>query len=211
MGAAWFVDGGYANKAWQRVAGEDRLDYSRFRAEVEKDAGEKVGDAYYFNCDNDPPSAAQNGFHRYLRSASPRGPGLRVKLYWLQSKQMYWPMAIGGGPVSHPQTGEPYIQKTQKAVDVGLAFHLMRSYSKVGWNKLYLVAGDGDFHEVIQHLVENENVSVVVVGNADSLSGELAPYVDLVEFDGIRDDVKRLNSAPEVHGFGVGETESEIE
>ena len=205
MGTAWFVDGGYANKAWKSVAGEDRLDYSRFREEIEKDAGEKIGDAYYFNCDNDPPSAGQNAFHRYLRSAPPRGPGLRVKLYWLQSKQLYWPHVMGGGPVLHPDTGEPYIQKTQKAVDVGLAFHLMRSFSKVGWKKLYLVAGDGDFHEVIQHLVENENVTVIVVGTADSLSGELAPYVDLVEFDGIIDDVKRLNSAPPHAAFHTEE------
>jgi uncharacterized LabA/DUF88 family protein len=68
----------------------------------------------------------------------------------------------------------------------------MRSYSKIGWKKLYLVAGDGDFHEIIQHLVENENVSVTIIGGEKSVSGEIIPYVDLVELSGIVEDVKRI-------------------
>ena len=191
MSTAWFVDGGYALKAWSAVAGSDRMDYAALRCELEKHGGESIGDAYYFNCDNDPPSAAQDGFHKFLRSVPPRGPGLRAKLYWLQNKQLYWPKAMGGQPVMHPDTGEPYIQKTQKAVDVGLAFHLIRSFSKVGWNRLYLLAGDGDFHEVVQHLVENENVRVVIVGTSGTISGELAPYAEILDFTDIKDALIR--------------------
>lgn len=186
MGTSWFVDGGYALKTWQSVAGYDRMDYSLLRAEIEDDAGEAIGDAYYFNCDNDPPSAGQDGFHRVLSSAPPRGAGLRVKLYWLKTKAHEWPTHMGGGPILHPDSGKQYVTKTQKAVDVGLAFHLMRSFSKLGWDKLYLVAGDGDFSEVIQHLVENENVSVTVIGTKGSVSGELEPYVRIVDFAEIR-------------------------
>lgn len=191
MGVAWFVDGGYANKAWQSVSGQDRMDYSLLRKEIEKDAEEAIGDAYYFNCDNDPPSAGQTAFHRFLSSPAPRGAGLRMKLYWLQTRAHEWPNRMGGGPILHPLTGEQYITKTQKAVDVGLAFHLIRSFSKRGWKKLYLVAGDGDFSEVVQHLVENENVAVTVLGTTSSISGELAPYVRIVDFADIRDSVAR--------------------
>lgn len=186
MSVAWFVDGGYARKAWQSVAGMDRMDFALLRAEIEKDAGEAIGDAYYFDCDNDPPSAGQNAFHRFLSSPPPRGAGLRVKLYWLQTKAHEWPNFMGGGAILHPTSGEQYITKSQKAVDVGLAFHLIRSFSKRAWDKLYLVAGDGDFSEVIQHLVENEDVEVTVIGTSSSVSGELAPYVRIVEFDQIR-------------------------
>jgi uncharacterized LabA/DUF88 family protein len=92
----------------------------------------------------------------------------------------------------HPTTGEAYIQKTLKGVDVGLSFHLMRSYSKRGWKKLYLMAGDGDFHEVIQHLVENEDVHVTLIGTNDSISGQLAPYADnVVDFGEIKSKVVR--------------------
>jgi uncharacterized LabA/DUF88 family protein len=198
MGTAWFVDGAYALKAWGRVsAREERLDYSLLRAEIEDDAGEQIGDAYYFSCDNDPPSAAQSAFHRYLASPAPKGAGLRVKLYWLQSHALHWPKRMGGEPVVHPDTEEAFVQKTQKGVDVGLAFHLMRSYSKRGWKKLYLVGGDGDFHEVIQHLVENEDVHVTLIGTADSISGQLAPYADnVVDFAEIKDKVLRSVGGP---------------
>jgi hypothetical protein len=191
LSTAWFVDGGYANKAWASAAGYSRMDYTLLRSEIEKHAGEVIGDAYYFNCDNDPPSAGQDGFHRFLKSAPPRGPGLRVKLYWLQSKQLFWPNSMGREPVIHPTTGENYIQKTQKAVDVSLAFHLMRSFSKIGWRKLYLVAGDGDFHEVVQHLVENENVHLTIIGTSDSISSELAPYGDIWEFADMQQALER--------------------
>ena len=194
MTVAWFVDGGYALKAWNSVSGGARMDYSLLRAKVEEDAGEKIGDAYYFNCDNDPPSVAQNGFHNFLRSPPPRGAGMGVKLYWLQTTRHEWPRHMGSGPILHPVSGEQYITKTQKAVDVGLAFHLMRSFLKVRWGKLYLVAGDGDFHEVVQHLVENEGVHVTVMGTPASISGEIAPFVRIVNFAEIRDDIMRATA-----------------
>lgn len=193
-GTAWFVDAGYANKAWQSVAGYSRMDYALLRTEIEKDAGEPIGDAYYFNCDNDPPSSGQNAFHRFLSALPPRGAGLRVKLYWLQTKAHEWPNHMGGGPILHPDSGEQYITKAQKAVDVGLAFHMMRSFSKRAWDKLYLVAGDGDFSEVIQHLVENENVAVTLIGTPSSVSGELAPYVRIVDLADIQHSITRTGA-----------------
>lgn len=193
VGTAWFVDGGYAHKAWQSVAGQDRMDYLLLRKEIEDDADEAIGDAYFFNCDNDPPSAGQNSFHRFLGSTPPHGAGLRVKLYWLQTKVHDWPAHMGGGPILHPQSGEQYVTKTQKAVDVSLAFHLMCSFSQRGWDKLYLVAGDGDFSVVIKHLVENENVAVTVIGTTRSVSVELAPYVKIVDFADIRDSITRAS------------------
>ena len=50
--------------------------------------------------------------------------------------------------------------------------------------KLFLAAGDGDFHEVVQHLVENEGVSVILIGALGTISTELRPYASaLVEID----------------------------
>ena len=195
MVAAWFVDGGYALSAWNAVSNGARMDYGLLRAQIEADAGEEIGDAYYFNCDSDPPNHAQTGFHTFLQSPPPRGAGMRVKLYWLQTKYHEWPPHMGGGPILHPVSGEQYITRTQKAVDVGLAFHLMRSFSKVGWDKLYLIAGDGDFHEVVQHLVENEGVRVTVIGTPKSISGEIAAFVRIVDFGSIRDEIMRPPTA----------------
>jgi uncharacterized LabA/DUF88 family protein len=181
MTAAWFVDGAYAYKTWQALHRQDRLDFVRLRKELENTfldtaAGERIEDAYYFNADPEPPTSRQNAFHNALAYPPPGGPGLRVKLYWLQKRPLFWPAHMGGSPVVHPQSGEQYEVTQQKAVDVGLAFHLMRSFAKRGWKKLFLVAGDADFHEAIQHLVEHEDVDLILVGSMNSISEELRPY-----------------------------------
>jgi uncharacterized LabA/DUF88 family protein len=115
-----------------------------------------------------------------------------VKLYWLYKKKLFWPQKFGGGPVVHPTTGEQFELVQQKAVDVGLAFHLMRSYSRKQWKKLLLAAGDADFHEVVQHLVESENVSLILVGSMDTISEDLRPYASaVVELSKEADNVAR--------------------
>lgn len=115
-----------------------------------------------------------------------------MKLYWLQKKQLWWPESMGGEAVVHPKTGQQYELVQQKAVDVGLAFHLMRSYGNRKWKKLFLAAGDGDFHEVIQHLVENENVDVVLIGTVNSINDELRPYArDIFKLDERAGEISR--------------------
>ena len=59
---------------------------------------------------------------------------------------------------------------------MGLVFHLTRSFLKRGWKKLVLAGGDGDFHEPVQSLVENENVELYIVGTMGSISQDLRPY-----------------------------------
>jgi len=180
MTAALFIDGSYLYKVARQH--QFNVDYKKLRPYLEnefcdtRDAGDKICEAYYFNADNDPPTAKANSFHKQLTLPPPQGPGLRVKLYWLSRKQLFWPETMGGGQVIHPTTKEPFTLIQQKGVDVGLAFNLMRSFQNKGWNKLFLAAGDGDFHEVVQHLVENESVSLILIGNSSSVSSELMPY-----------------------------------
>jgi uncharacterized LabA/DUF88 family protein len=191
MDAAWFVDGAYAMKCWNNLRRTDRLDYLKLRTLLES-SGEKIGDAYYFNADPEPPTAKQNAFHNALQFPPPGGPGLRVKLYWLQEKELYWPAHMGGGPVLHPTTGEHYKQTVQKAVDVGLAFHLMRSFAKRKWDTLYFFAGDADFYEAVQNLVEYEDVNLVLIGTLQTISQELRPYArNVIELDKVAAQISR--------------------
>jgi uncharacterized LabA/DUF88 family protein len=198
----WFVDGAYLFRCWLGLNTGDLLDYMKLRQFLESEycdaaVGEKVTEAYYFNADPDPPTARQNAFHNALAYPPPNGPGLRVKLYWLQRKPLFWPTGMGGGPVVHPTSGEQYELTQQKAVDVGLAFHLMKSFARKGWTKLFLGAGDGDFHEVVQHLVENENVSVFLIGTMNSISEELRPYAtEIIELGKIAATISRPRLAP---------------
>ena len=190
--SAWFIDGAYLYKVWQGLKRADRLDYLKLRQYLESTFATGIDDAYYFNSDPDVASAKQNAFHSALAHRPPDGPGLRVKLYWLQKKALFWPTSWGGGPVLHPETGRHFELIQQKAVDVGLAFHLMRSHGHRNWRTLFLAAGDSDFHEVVQHLVENEGVQLILVGSEQTISGELLPYARaVVKVREIADEIAR--------------------
>jgi len=170
MSIGLFIDGAYVWKVFQ-----DRISYKKLRDHVEHDLGDDVDEGYFFNADEDPPRAQK--LHNALAYPPPGGPGLRVKIYWLQKKLLYWPKSLGGTPVVHPEDETiQYELKEQKAVDVGLAFHLIRSFSKRHWTKLVLAAGDGDFHEPVQYLVETENVDLFLVGSVATISETLRPY-----------------------------------
>jgi uncharacterized LabA/DUF88 family protein len=191
-GSAWFIDGSYLFKVWQGLHRTDKLDYLKLRNHLESTFQVQIEDAYYFNADPDPPTAKMNAFHSALSYPPPGGPGIRVKLYWLQERLLNWPTAWGGGPVLHPQNGQQFKLIQQKSVDVSLAFHLMRSYGHRKWRTLFFAAGDSDFHEAIQHLVEHEDVNVILIGTTSSISGELMPYArTVVRIDEVADDISR--------------------
>ena len=197
MSAAWFVDGEYLNQIWRNLNRGDNLDYVKLRQHLEAnflDAAlqERIEDAYYFNADQDPPTARTNAYHNALAYPPPGGPGLRVKLEWLSRKQLFWPRGMGGGPVLHPTSGQQYEQIQQKAVDVSLAFHLTLSYSNRKWRKLFFAAGDGDFKTPIQYLVEFMNVDLFLIGTMATISEELRPYARaIVKIDELADKIAR--------------------
>lgn len=170
MSIGLFIDGSFVYKSYP-----SQIDYLKLRNLIETELGDKIDEAYYFNSDDDPPKATK--FNNYLTAPPPNGPGFRLKIYWLSKKKLFWPQSLGGYPVLHPDDSTiQYEQAQQKGVDVGLAYHMVRSYYKRHWTKLVLCAGDGDFHEPVQNLVESENVDLYLVGSLRSISSELRPY-----------------------------------
>jgi len=165
-----FIDGAYVWNVYP-----DKINYAALRGYIEAKLNDQVDEGYFFNADDDPPKAQK--LHNALAYPPPNGPGLRVKIYWLQKKLLYWPKHLGGDPVMHPTIPDVhYEQRMQKAVDVGLTFHMVRSFHKRHWNKLVLAAGDGDFHEPVQSLVEGENVELYLIGSVNTISEQLRPY-----------------------------------
>ncbi|WP_269533589.1 NYN domain-containing protein [Chitinimonas sp. BJYL2] len=179
MSIGLFIDGAYAYKAF----GREKINYLELRKLIEEDLADTVDEGYFFNADDN--QAMSSKLHNALSFPYPKGPGLRVKNYWVQKKQLYWPNHLGGGPVTHPE--QPHINyeiTTQKAVDVGLVYHMTRSFHKRKWSKLVLFAGDGDFHEPVQNLVEYENVDLYLIGSLNSIADVLRPYARrIIEVD----------------------------
>ena len=170
MAIALFVDGYFAYMCYQ----PRKLDFLKLRMYVENDLNDSIDEAYYF-C-SEPKDPGVRKFFNALSLPPPKGPGFRLKKYWTREIELHWPAKLGGKKVIHQELGVPYIQTQQKAVDVGLAYHLGRSFSKRKWDKLVLFAGDADFHEPVQHLVEYENVDLYLVGTLGRISEYLRGY-----------------------------------
>jgi len=178
MSIGWFVDGSFVYKCYP-----GQIDYTKLRIKIEEELSDTIDEGYFFNSDDDPPKAT--AFNHYLTLPPPKGPGLRLKIYWLSKKKLYWPQHLGGQPVIHPDDPSMHYElRQQKGVDVGLAFHMIRSFHKRHWTKLVLCAGDGDFHEPVQNLVESENIDLYLVGSMESISSELRSYAKgILEID----------------------------
>lgn len=178
--AAWFIDGSYVFKTWRSLHRPGKFNYTKLRQHLETTFHAAIEDAYYFDAGVESWTAGTNAFHTALSCPPPAGPGIRVKLYWTERKLLTWPEHWGGGPVVHPQNGQQFELRVQRAVDVGLTVHLMRSYANRKWRRLFLAAGDADFCEVVRNLVEVEDVELILIGTMDSISTELMPYARAV-------------------------------
>src|SRR5215217_4268022 len=92
MSIGFFVDGAYVSMSF-----EGMVDYRKVRRFLEAELKDEVDEAYYFNATDRDVSPKVERFHNALAYPPPHGPGLRVKLYWLQTSLLHWPKAMGGG------------------------------------------------------------------------------------------------------------------
>jgi len=169
-----FIDGAYAYRVMERR----KINFLELRYVIEEALNDEMDEGYYFNSDDSQTLAER--LHNALTYQPPLGPGLRVKVYGMKRISLFWPDKT---PVVHPTKHYQYELKVQKAVDVGLVYHLIRSYSKRHWSQLALVAGDGDFHEPIQDLVEHEGVKLHLFGSVNTISSGLRPYGQIYEIN----------------------------
>ena len=169
-----FIDGAYA----YRVMEKRKINFLALRKIIEESLDDTMDEGYYFNADDSQALAER--LHNALTYQPPQGPGLRVKVYTMKKISLYWPDKT---PVIHPTKHYQYELKVQKAVDVGLVYHMIRSYTKRHWDQLVLVAGDGDFHEPVQDLVEHEGVKLHIFGSINTISSGLRPYGKIYEMN----------------------------
>jgi uncharacterized LabA/DUF88 family protein len=191
MSIGLFIDGAYLSNTGKGV-----IDFVKLREEIEAELKDTIDDGYFFDAPHDQSKSEK--FYSFLTLPPPHGPGLRTKIYWLDKKKLFWPPHLGGKPVIHPDPPHSqYEQTTQKAVDVGLIYHMVRSYYNRKWKKLVLVAGDGDFHEPVQDLVESQNVDLYLVGTLKTISVKLRSYArTILEIDKepLRSKLQRSNT-----------------
>jgi uncharacterized LabA/DUF88 family protein len=155
---ALFIDGSYLWRCWQEV-GTGNIDFLKLRRALEIRLSDEVVERYYFD------AILGNGNSRAQQLAAIARAGFRVKARYRVAEETT--RAIGGETVRVLR---------QKGVDVGLALSIERSHARNNWDRLILAAGDADFSELVQDLVERRAVELTLVGLHDHISADLLPY-----------------------------------
>jgi uncharacterized LabA/DUF88 family protein len=164
----WIVDGAYLyNFGRTRPGGS--FDYLKLKAELERHNGAPIYESYYLNAALDPNAEAQSGFHTWLKSAAPKGPGMRVQLHKLKDLHSRC-----------PQCGTNFDRYVQKGVDVAIATLLIKLATQGVYDRVILSAGDGDFEAAIDHIKSDLRKQVWLNGAQPTLSVDLQCYADKV-------------------------------
>jgi len=136
---------------------------------LESNTGSKFSECYYLSATDGSESDVQSQFHTWLKSAPPKGPKMRVKLYKLRTLLC---------DCNHCASSVEY--KMQKGVDVGVATLIIKLATQNQYDRLVLCAGDGDFEDAIMFVKETLHKEVWVCGFEHSLSSDLQSYADQV-------------------------------
>lgn len=162
--AVWIADAAYLMKA-----APDRFDYLKLKKKLEKLCCTSFAESFYLNSTPNPPTDAQDDFHTWIKSAPPRGPKMRVKLYKLKE------LHLECLDCSHK-----FSKLVQKGVDVGIATLVIKLAAQNQYDSLILSAGDGDFEDAIAFAKEELHKKIVICGFDGSVSADLQSYADNV-------------------------------
>lgn len=169
MRGLWLIDGSYiykASKAFQRenpAYDKKGVDYTKLKKELCTAFDISSLDSWYFNSTPDPASDEQNAYHRWLKTAEPDGPHIRVKLYSLKEKKYHC-----------RDCNKDFSIRVQKGVDVGIATAALRLYER--YDVIILSAGDGDFEDFIRFLVEDKDKKLYIAGFARTISPDIQQF-----------------------------------
>ncbi len=186
----WLVDAGYMLNAQRSVSDGYNFDYLKLRTKIEEN--KTIWRAYYLNSTPNPPSDAQDAFHRWLRSAPPHGPKIITNLYQLKdvrANRAYCTDCGKNVDLNCPQGNHRITKRQQKGVDVGIA--TLALIHKEKYDTLILSSGDGDLLDTVEFLSESGKRIVLAVFRS-GVSTDIQPRADEVLWiDDFAQDVSR--------------------
>ena len=187
----WLIDAGYLFNAQRDVEAGYLFDYLKLRRRLEESGA--MWRAYYLNSTPHPPTDAQDAFHTWLRSASPRGPQLITKLYELKptrADRAYCDECETKVRLTCPNGSTHKISnQQQKGVDVGLA--ALSLIHRERYETLLLSSGDSDLLDAVEFLSEQgKRIELAVF--SEGVSTELQARADEIFWiNDFADDVRR--------------------
>ncbi len=172
----WVIDAAYLTKS-----ALGRFDFLKLKTALEKENEEAFAENYYLNSTLSPPTDAQDGFHTWLKSAPPKGPRMRVKLYKLKDVRN-----------ECPECHHRFDRQVQKGVDVGIATLIVKLAAQRQYERLLLSAGDGDFEDAIAFAKDELHKEFWLSGFDGTVSADLQSYADrMIWLDDLWKDIKK--------------------
>ena len=162
MRTVWIIDAAYCMKA-----APGHYDILKLKERLEQLNGSPFAESYYLNSTPNPPTDKQDAFHTWIKMAPPKGPRMRVQLYKLKDMHCIC-----------PQCHQPFERTVQKGVDVGIATLIIKLASQNRYDRLVLLAGDGDFEDAIDYVKSELHKEIWVAAFPDSVSADLQSYSD---------------------------------
>lgn len=174
--AVWVADASYLLKA-----APDRFDYLKLKAVLEDEHGGPMDDGHYFNSTPNSPNDPQDAFHRWLKTAPPGGPKMRVNLFPLRELR-----------TECSECGGITVRQIQKGVDVAIATTIIKLAAHDRCDRIILAAGDGDYVDAVRFARDECGKEVWVAGFADSISVDLQSHAGhVIWLDDYVDDIRR--------------------
>lgn len=204
MARLWLIDAGYLFNARHSVRPGYEFSYLKLRHYLELQGA--IWRAYYFNASPNPPSDAQDNFHRWLRSGPPYGPKIITQIYPLRQQRADKAYCEECGQkvslrCQHQEENGPLhrvYNEIQKGVDVGIAFRAL--VLATHYETLVLSSGDADLFSVVDYLgSQGKRIELAVF--RDGVSSELQCLADHIywlndvaeELENIREDERVLS------------------
>lgn len=165
---AWIIDAAYLHLA-SRAAGL-RIDMLKLKRLVEQrlSGTKQLREGYYFNSlAPDDVKVTVERFHKYLKSAEPTGPQLRVELYDTKTQDHVC-----------PNCDTKSQRRIQQGVDVAIAMRIIMVSERC--DQIVLVAGDSDFLDAVKYVKSKLHKRLILAGFRGSVSTDLQSYADEV-------------------------------
>lgn len=167
-----FVDGGYTRCSCRGV---EMTCLARY---LEQALGDRIAVAMFFDGRSDAMAPGTANFHRLIAKPRSRGgAGFRLELFPVDAHPVLYP---DGSPVLCAD-GLPLLERKQVGVDIAMALAMLRTRAAGQWDKLALMAGDGDFAPTLAELIGGGAKAWLVCGGRTLSKHLLALRAEVID------------------------------
>jgi nijmegen breakage syndrome protein 1 len=172
----WIADGAYVQSY-----SDGQVNWLKLKETLEDKTSAHFAESFYVNATPNPTSDIQNSFHTWLKTASPRGPRMRVKLF-----------DLGSLAATCTSCGQQLAGHFAESVQTGIATLIVKLAAQWHYDRLVLTAHHESLEEAITYVKDELHKELWLSGFEGSISSSLQMYADhVVWLDDLWDQIRK--------------------